>query len=61
MCGYRLAIGKVRYAETINCFSQVRQVSVQLLFSTIFALSCTMFELIIFEILDILARRYESQ
>ena len=30
----------------------------QLLFSFVFALSCTMFELIIFEILDVLHRRY---
>ena len=33
---------------------EIRQRVVQIIFSVTFALSCTMFELIIFEILDIL-------
>lgn len=41
-----------------TCFSfQVRQYVVQVVFSVTFAFSCTMFELIIFEILGALSSR----
>jgi len=36
---------------------EVRQTAVQLAFSFTFSLSCVMFELVIFEILDVLDRR----
>ncbi|GAB1287891.1 Golgi pH regulator [Apodemus speciosus] len=40
---------------------EVRQYVVQVIFSVTFAFSCTMFELIIFEILGVLNSRFISQ
>lgn len=40
------------------CLLQIRNMVIQIIFSVTFALSCTMFELIIFEIVGILGTRY---
>jgi hypothetical protein len=42
---------------SLSGFEQVRQYVVQVIFSVTFAFSCTMFELIIFEILGVLNSR----
>ena len=50
------AFGWVFFMEKLFKDYEIRKGSVQLAFSVTFTLSCTLFELIIFEILDILNR-----
>lgn len=47
-------LGWVFFMKKLFKDYEVHQRTVQMIFSVTFALSCTMFELIIFEILDIL-------
>lgn len=57
--GYQVAILGMEMPDVSGSFSplQVRQYVVQVIFSVTFAFSCTMFELIIFEILGVLNSR----
>jgi len=57
--GYRNAVVEREIPDVSHVFSplQVRQYVVQVIFSVTFAFSCTMFELIIFEILGVLNSR----
>ena len=51
------AIGWVFFTTKLFQDYEVRNRLIQLIFSATFAMSCTLFELIIFEILDFLNRR----
>ena len=51
-----VAVDKVRWQSLL----QIHNMVVQILFSVTFALSCTMFELIIFEIVGFLDTRYRG-
>jgi hypothetical protein len=55
---YEVQLSKLIVNLTVGVF-QVHHWLVLLIFSVTFALSCTMFELIIFEILGVLDSRYE--
>ncbi|KAI6180181.1 hypothetical protein M3Y98_00691800 [Aphelenchoides besseyi] len=51
------ALGWVFFIHRLFQSYEIRERKIQLIFSVMFALSCTMFELIIFEILDVLDAR----
>ena len=55
------AFGWVFFTAKLFRDYEVRQTAVQLAFAFTFSLSCNMFELIIFEILDVLDREYASR
>ena len=55
------SLGSLFFMKQLFKDYEVRQRIVQIIFSVTFALSCTMFELIIFEILDILHPKLASQ
>lgn len=51
------SLGWIFFMKRLFKDYEVHQRTVQMIFSVTFALSCTMFELIIFEILDILSAK----
>lgn len=50
--------GWLFYGEKLFKDYEIKKITIQLLFAITFTLSCSMFELIIFEILDIIDRKY---
>lgn len=55
---YQFGMQVREWLASASAFQQVRQYVVQVIFSVTFAFSCTMFELIIFEILGVLNSRW---
>ena len=53
------ALGWIFFMKKLFKDYEINNKTVQVFFSATFSLSCTMFELIIFEILDVMNNRYE--